>query len=380
MDALRVRCYNVRFGDAVLVSIPDRTASGNPITRHILIDVGNVLLGAGGQDALFTPVIQDIQDQLHGRPLDLYIMTHEHLDHIQGLPYAHAQLGVTLRARHAWLTASAEPNYYDRHPEARRRLDALRQAYAQITRFLSASPSLLSPALQAVLKNNDPRRTAECVDYLRSVGRRTWYVYQGFDASRRPALRDARLEIWAPEKDASIYYTPVLPMALNAPADLSFALDTFSPPAGVDAGTFYNLVEMRRRGFMDNLLAIDRAANNTSIVFSLEWHGWRLLFAGDAEIRSWQTIYQKRLLRPVHFLKVSHHGSFNGLPPAPILDAILPLPAPDGRPRHALVSTFPGTYNNIPDDAVLNELAARCTLHSTQEVPDGAFLDILFPP
>jgi len=380
VDALRVRCYNVRFGGAILISIPDRTSAGNPITRHILIDVGNVLSGAGGQDELFAPVVQDIESQLHGRPLDLYVMTHEHLDHIQGLPYVHARLGADLRARHAWLTASAAPDYYDRHPEAQRRLDALRQAYTRIEGFLAASPGLLTPALQAVLYNNDPRRTADCVDFLRAVGRQTWYVYRGYDISRRPGLRDARLEIWAPEEDVSIYYNPVLPMALNAPADFSLALDTLSPPAGVDAGAFYNLVEMRRRGFMDNLLAIDRAANNTSVVFSLEWHGWRLLFAGDAETRSWQTMSRQGVLRPVHFLKVSHHGSFNGLPPAPILDTLLPQPAPDGRPRYAVVSTFPETYNNVPAAAVLEELASRCTLRSTLDVPDGAFLDIVFPP
>ncbi|MGC8827438.1 MAG: hypothetical protein ACP5TV_10585, partial [Anaerolineae bacterium] len=192
MDALRVRCYNVRFGDAVLISIPDRTSAGRPVTRHILIDVGNVLSGAGGQDELFAPVIQDIQSQLRGRPLDLYVMTHEHLDHIQGLPYAHARLGTDLHARHTWLTASAAPEYYDQHPEVRRRLDALRQAYTRIERFLAASPSLRTPALQAVLNNNDPRQTADCVDFLRSIGRQTWYVYRGFDVSRRPGLRDAR--------------------------------------------------------------------------------------------------------------------------------------------------------------------------------------------
>jgi hypothetical protein len=54
----------------------------------------------------------------------------------------------------------------------------------------------------------------------------------------------------------------------------------------VDAGAFYDLVESRRRGFEDNLLAIDAANNNTSVVLLLEWRGWRLLFPGDAEVRS----------------------------------------------------------------------------------------------
>jgi hypothetical protein len=40
MDALRVRVYNVRFGDAILVSVPDKAPGGSPELRHILIDVG----------------------------------------------------------------------------------------------------------------------------------------------------------------------------------------------------------------------------------------------------------------------------------------------------------------------------------------------------
>src|SRR3990172_3691142 len=126
-DLLRVRAYNVRFGDALLVSLPDRGLDGVSVNRHILIDVGNVLTGEGGADIVFRPVLEDILDQLAGQPLDLYVMTHEHLDHIQGLPYAERhlypaaedELRLALKTRFAWLTASSEPSYYRKHPEAR---------------------------------------------------------------------------------------------------------------------------------------------------------------------------------------------------------------------------------------------------------------------
>ena len=55
MSALRVRVYDVRFGDAILVSVPDRVGRRTTI-RHILIDVGNVLSGRGGDDAYFEPL------------------------------------------------------------------------------------------------------------------------------------------------------------------------------------------------------------------------------------------------------------------------------------------------------------------------------------
>src|SRR3954447_1082013 len=85
-DKLRVRVYNVLFGDAILVSVPDRGPSGKTEQRHILIDFGNAFV-KGGRDDVFEPVMRDILAVLDGRPLDLYVMTHEHLDHVQGLYY-----------------------------------------------------------------------------------------------------------------------------------------------------------------------------------------------------------------------------------------------------------------------------------------------------
>ena len=121
MEKLRVRVYNVLFGDAILVSFPDRDAGGTVMTRHILIDVGNVPASKeGGEDAVFQPVLEDVLQELDGQPLDLYVMTHEHLDHVQGLPCAERKfytagdddLKQQLQTRYAWLSASAEENYY----------------------------------------------------------------------------------------------------------------------------------------------------------------------------------------------------------------------------------------------------------------------------
>ena len=154
-----------------------------------------------------------------------------------------------------------------------------------------------------------------------------------------------------------------------------------TPPPGVDAGAFYNLVDIRRHGYVDNLLAIDRAANNTSVVFSLEWRGWKLLFAGDAERRSWKTMNKYNILESVHFLKVSHHGSHTGMPDSELLDKILPRQAPDNRSRCAVVCTYPNTYKDVPDKELLEkELPLRCDLKYVEKgtVEDGGYLDFNF--
>jgi beta-lactamase superfamily II metal-dependent hydrolase len=381
MDTLRVRVYNVRFGDAILVSAPDRTAGGAPRMRHILIDMGNVRSGDGGVDQVFAPVAQDILNVLDGQMLDLYVMTHEHLDHVQGLPYLWREQGITLDVRHAWLTASSEVGYYERFPDAKRQLSARLSLYEEIDRYLHMTPALNSPAIQALMLNNSPHRTDDCVAYLRGLANRTTYVYRGCALSRRHTFQDTGFQVLAPERDTSTYYGRFQPMALGGASLPAGGVEWENqpiPPAGVDAGAFYNLVDFRTRGWMDNLLAIDRAANNTSVVFQMEWRGWRLLFAGDAEQRSWREMHKRGVLGPVHFLKVSHHCSHTGMPDADILDTILPPIAPDGRERHAAISTYHETYHNVPDEETRQELGRRCTLHTTEGLSDGEFVDIEF--
>jgi len=92
-DCLRVRMYNVLFGDAILVSLFEGGEA-----RHILIDVGNVT-GVGGDTDVFRPVIDDVLAELNGSPLDLYVMTHEHMDHVKGLLYANDKLNLQLVRR-----------------------------------------------------------------------------------------------------------------------------------------------------------------------------------------------------------------------------------------------------------------------------------------
>ncbi len=379
MDSLRVRVYNVRFGDAILVSVPDRAPNGETTLRRILIDVGNVLSGGGGQDPLFEPVVRDVLEVLDGRPLDLYIMTHEHMDHVQGLYYAARKLGLEIPMTHAWLTASSAPDYYDHHPQAKQRRLAFLEAYDTIASFLAAVPERETPWIQALMLNNNPRSTADCVDYLRGLADTTTYVYRGCNLSGTHPFQEAKLEVLAPEEDTSEYYGRLQPMTLgfhiSGVKNPQPRATTVEPPAGVDAGAFYNLVEHRRHGLGDNLLAIDAAANNTSLVWSLAWRGWTLLFPGDAEVRSWQLMDRQGLLSPVNLLKVSHHGSHNGTPDEDLLAKLLPL---DDERRIAVVSTYPGTYGGVPHQETLERLDQRAEVRSVEGLADGAYLDITF--
>jgi beta-lactamase superfamily II metal-dependent hydrolase len=422
MDKLRVRVYAVRFGDGILISVPDRAANGTVETRHILLDVGNayrsrITGGTGHEDVAFDPVVKDIVSELGGQPLDLYIMTHEHYDHVQGLPYAQEKvfpdqdLQKTLQVQYAWLSGSAKPSYYDTHPQAKKQKLALERAYLDIDRFLEAAPQHQDPYVEALMQINSRyltkalglRSTASCVDYLRALAaeEHTFYIHRPRAAHPEDSLEgkhpfhEARLSIWAPEEDTAVYYRKIQPMPLGMARPGSKRakpkLTQAVPPSGVDAGAFYNLVDTRRRTFLDNLLAIDHAANNTSVVLLVEWRGWKLLFTADAEHKSWKIMNDldemlrkesKKLFEAVHFLKVSHHGSDTGMPPTEPLEKILPgasQTAPDGKQRHAVISTYPQTYPGVPDrELLVAELEPRCQLHYTDALKDGGWIDFEF--
>lgn len=375
MTALTVVAYNVLFGDAILICIPDRNGR-KTVMRHVLIDVGNVLGPPDSNAGVFRSIIADINRRLDGRPIDLYVMTHEHMDHVQGLLCAHSDGQQLPEIDYAWLTASASRNYYQQFPQA----DKLRRlhldAYERVQRIaLHQGIAGLAP-VKAFLDNNNPRQTGDCVAFLRKRARKkTSYVHRGFEpvAGKTHPFREATFSIWAPEHDTSSYYGRMRPVTPIEPEQ------TLKAPEGVEQKAFDALLEFSRTGLGDEMLAIDRAANNTSVVFLIEWRGWRLLFTGDAELRSWRTMERKDQLQPVHFVKVGHHASHNGTPDEDVLQKILPIHPRDSRQRTALVSTCRDIYNGVPDEDTLARLERRVdTLVRTTQVPVGSAVEIRF--
>ena len=239
--------------------------------------------------------------------------------------------------------------------------------------------------LVAMMANNHPRRTQPCVDYLQTLAQiRTSYVHRNADLQpgRDHPFREAELRVLAPEEDTSNYYGRFKPTPLRAATsnerDTNARTDAIEPPPGVDASSFKHLLTRWQDGIANNILAIDRAANNTSVVFELRWRGWRLLFPGDAQQRSWLTMQPH--LEPVHFLKVAHHGSSNATPPDSILRLLFPDEPPDRRRRTAVVSTCANTYPGVPDGDTLDRLQQRCdNVISTTAATPGTAVQINFP-
>ena len=89
----------------------------------------------------------------------------------------------------------------------------------------------------------------------------------------------------------------------------------------------------------------------------------------------------KHQLEPVHFLKVSHHGSSNGTPGEDILEQILPGTPIDERDRVAILSTFLETYPHVPDERTIRTLEKRglLVLRIDNEVKPGGYVEVEFP-
>jgi beta-lactamase superfamily II metal-dependent hydrolase len=362
-STLKVHAYNVLFGDCLLIEIPARQRS-----RFILIDGGNKV-GKGGKEKPLLDALGDIHRLTRGR-IDLYILSHEHMDHCKGLLLA-ARNNLDFRFDTLWLTASAAPDYYDKHPDARREKKRLDDAVRSLasSRRLNDLPLELREALDL------NATTQEHVDHIRAL-RGVRYVHRKSRAAH--PFDGVDIRILAPEEDTSEYYgaaAHALALAPVAPR-VNDSVGAVLPLAGVDGGAFYDLVSSLDMGLGETAFLIDQAANNTSLVIELTWRRRRLLFTGDAELGSWRRMHEnhqsgkKLQLKPVDFLKVGHHGSRNATPGPEVLDLILPAVA-RGQAQ-AVVSTSNGAYSGVPDRKTLNEIKRRThTLHDTRDARVG---------
>jgi len=366
-EKLVVYAYNVRFGEAILLKVPDGGKN-----RFILVDAGNWQSGQAGLNKPLLDALKDIHKRTNGK-IDLYVMTHEHMDHVEGLRAADSK-GCKFDIDTVWMTASSEPGYYDSHEDAREKKRALQEAVAAF-RALSVTAGQATDT--KMMYELNAARTVDCVDFIRKASRKDpYYVYRDCDLRNKHPFSDASLRILAPEEDTSVYYKSILESVPRYSLDAAGTSSTYRkslplPLPGVYGGAFYDLIERMDGAFSESVFAIDKAANDTSIVFELTWRGKRLLFTGDAEQESWEKMYENTSLEPVDIFKIGHHGSSNARPPLAALNKILPQSRREQ--SVAVLSTFPGVpFKSIPDKETLDDIMKRTKkVYRTSDVADG---------
>lgn len=398
---LLVRSYNVGLGDCIYVRVPD---AGRP--KHLLIDCGNKY---GTADALGA-AIADLRANLpveDGTPtLDLLVATHAHEDHVKGFD---PELFQGLRIRRIWLSAAMNPD----HPQAEGTQALVGFAEQELRRLTdSEHRGLAAWAVDLLALSKADGMDSLRQDLPAANGIAPLYVHADTPAAELALFEDpgVTLRILGPMQDVDGYYLGEVLEDLRA---LQALRDEAGTPAGggrsadprpenVSPEDFDLLRRSLGGGALAFVLKSGELVNNTSVVLLLEWRGRRLLFVGDAEVKtayggefregksngSWNVMWAKQreaLSRPVDFLKVGHHGSHNATPwttkllkgkPHPVnrlLDALLPpVAAGEEVPeRYAVVSTErTGGYPTIPSPELMEELGRRVrNVHPYEEEP-----------
>jgi hypothetical protein len=387
---IQIRGYVVGFGDCILLSLPDGAQM-----RHILIDFGRAPNDPSSL-VRFPAIARDIEKQCNGK-IDLLIVTHEHLDHLEGF-YREREIFNRMQVERVWMGLPSHPDYYRDFPKATLQ-KKLREGLAGFASTARRNGLVLHPAFRSLLENNLANK--DRIDYLRKLGKRPIAYLARGKAREASAFKNISIRVLAPEPDVSVYYTAnarerALTAALAAAGggsgkprrrsgDEGFDWDFpevaragAAERGGISASDFERLRRAIREDGVTAARFMDKAQNNTSLCLLIEVAGKRLLLPGDAELESWEMMEKKcgSELKPVDFLKVAHHGSHNGTP-LELLDRLLPVK----RKAHAqvLVSTkrhVYGTKNPVPDVALMNELRSRCHKLVTTDGAPGTSVEL----
>jgi hypothetical protein len=318
---LRVRAYNVGFGDCILLSWdePDRM-------HHAWVDFGT---HSSDKVINYQAVVDDVVATTGGQ-LDLLMVTHRHLDHLGGFYSMWQQLHDKLhidRIWHAWVTAAIDSKFEL----------ATQAAAALLPPELLAGPSVVA----GIYQNNLALTTRDRMDKIETLAlpAAVFKIHRELDLTEAlPAgWSEMHIDVLGPEKDSSKYLQSI-DTSMQARAALDSEFDRFAAagvPASIDAtasgavesaddpaavpdfmklADFARLRRLLRGGGTDLLAAVNTSRNNTSIVTRWRWKDVTLLMTGDAELESWHYLRENGANVGATLVKVGHHGSINASP------------------------------------------------------------------
>jgi hypothetical protein len=348
----------------------------------------------GGKNDVFGPIAADIVKRTGGT-IDLLIMSHEHLDHMEGF-FSEKKVFDRIIVKDVWMSLMSAPDYYKRYPDcvperkARLALNELAMRWNHQGRLSWFPESVVSMIENNILSVSNSER----IDYVRQLAeseKRVHYLSRGMSTSKRHTLgNDVEIDILAPEKDASVYYGDggqgfwlTAAAHFGKPSLSGILLKARGGgrcPRHIATEEFEQLKDDVAEMDVNDLLAIDKAANNTSLVLRINVGGKTLLFTGDAEQESWAIMKSKGLLGSLDVLKVAHHGSLNGMPfegDGSILDLLLK----PGKKTTAIVSTCRGVYGDtseteIPNQRLMGLLRKRCgkVINTEEDARPGEYI------
>ena len=424
---LRVRAYNVGFGDCFLLTF---SYPGGVRDRNVLIDFGSTKLASSSPSDGLRGIAATIAEDC-GRKLDIVVATHRHADHINGFGDAGDIIGALEPelVLQPWTedpdldpdaTAPA-PTATDGHLRARgvvASLAAMNAAAAAITAQvprLAASKNVARTAVEQLsflgetnIKNEDAVRN------LMTMGKEHIYAAHGTKLDLDEVLPGVRVDVIGP---------PTLAQSSAIAHQASANADEFWHVAAAGAAAQAAPEQARRPIFphaaiaehrpqearwvipqidkmrAEEMLAIvrslDSVLNNTSLILLFEVAGKLFVFPGDAQLENWQYALReapdadatRARLKTARLYKVGHHGSLNATPKS--LWNGFEHRGPEAAPERlvTMLSTAADKHGSlarnteVPRRVLVQALGTASDLHNTQSLRTKAqfWIDAEFP-
>lgn len=361
--SITLRAYNVLFGDALLVSWDEDDG-----LHHAWVDFGNFHNDA---NAVFEKVYNDVLQRTAGK-LDLLVITHRHLDHMEGFFSQRKRFKTDFTIQRLW------------HAHVTPSLDHVFEiAERTIRNRLPASIPASDTDIGRVFRNNfgakGDKIRKQMADIFKEIGvpaSRIFKIHRGVNLKPAlpPGLKRLEIEVFGPERNSKRYLQP-LEHALQVRGVFISAVNgrikatREDPFDGARAVTFKksalsglaDVARLRRQlqtGGLSVLAAVDTTRNNTSIVMRLTHGSARLLLVGDAEEMSWEIMRKNGAPLNADAIKVGHHGSINASPDWSFT-TVMPKKLVGNA---AVISTDDDRFtgeNEVPKDSVLNGWRGR---------------------
>ncbi|MFQ6170679.1 hypothetical protein ACK8HX_03660 [Oryzobacter sp. R7] len=380
MAEVRVRMYNVGFGDCFLLEFP---REGRAPFR-VLVDCGAHSSGFPRRCWRIRETVETIVRDV-GAPaaIDVVVATHRHQDHVSGFDEP-AWADVTVGE--VWLPWTEDPD----DPEA------VRIRTRQSSLALNLTTAFADLGFDRRWQSEDVKaslRELVANSLTNAAAMRT--LHQGFKgkperrflstpetATIRPAACPAlTVHVLAPSRDEATIRDMDPPAGQSylrfgagaggpgsepgsavsqkdQPFARGFVLDTDLPDLDDDVRATAD--EMMRDTDLATAVSLDKAVNGTSLMFLFEFGSAYLLFPGDAQWGSWRAVMDRpatrELVSRTTFYKVGHHGSHNATPVEFLEDVLRP-----GKPLWAAAASVRpiSFWPEIPRQPLMDQLVAR---------------------
>lgn len=189
--SLTVRAYNVLFGDCILLSWDEDDGK-----HHAWVDFGNM---PNDPNLVFDTVYNDVLARTGGR-LDLVLVTHRHLDHLEGFHACRQRFAQDFQADRLW------------HAHVAPALDGVfRLADDAMTALLPRATISGEGEIGRLYQNNHDLSTSDrMAAILQSFPAASGHaIHRQLDLQAEdalpPGMRRMTIQVLAPEEDSRLY-------------------------------------------------------------------------------------------------------------------------------------------------------------------------------